>query len=157
MDIVTHLVTAYGSTHHALYCFAMSDMEALSAMVQELLTTVQSQATDMQKVQSVLENLTRPAIASPSSSAESVGTDVIPPSIIPVVSNQSAPSSTRRDIARDLPLLTEKKYSIWKAYILTYARAAGDWGKANLPEVFTNSSHPRAVAARDFMWNKLVV
>ena len=133
----------------------MSDMEALSAMVQELLMTVRSQATDMLQVQSVLENLSRPVIATPSSSAESVGTEVIPsPSITPVVSNQTPPSSTLRGIAKDLPVLTEKNYSMWKAYILTYARAAGDWGKADLPEVFTDSSHPRAVAARDFMWNK---
>ena len=38
--------------------------------------------------------------------------------------------------------------------MLGYARAAGDWGKSEIPEVFTVETHPRGIAAKDFLWNK---
>ena len=58
----------------------MSDMDKLAEMVTKLMSTVESQATEMQRVASVLDNLTKiPAVvATPASSSESVGTDVHP-------------------------------------------------------------------------------
>ena len=38
--------------------------------------------------------------------------------------------------------------------MLAYERAAGDWGDAELPEVFTNSLHPREGTEKEVMWNK---
>ena len=116
-DTVTHLVTSYGSTHDALeFCYTMSDMEALFAIAQTLLTTVESQATNMQK-SSVLEIFTkREIVESPVDSAEFVGTDVVSgtttQSLAPVQPSRSAPSSTLRDIGKNIPLLTGKEYSL---------------------------------------------
>ena len=107
----------------------------------------------MQKGHSVLENLTKPAVVEPADSAESVRTDVPSSTTTPVQPSRSTPPSTLRDIGKDIPQ-TEKTHSLWTAYILSCARAADDWGDADFPEVFTDSLHPRAVAAKDFLWNK---
>ena len=82
-------------------------------MVTKLMSTVESQATEMQRVSSVLHNLTKlPAVvANPASSSESIGTDA-PSStthvLIADVQPDRAPSSTLRELGKDIPLLNEK-------------------------------------------------
>ena len=62
-----------------------------------------------------------------------------------------APLSMLRDLSKDIPLMTEKKYSVWTAHMLSYMQAAGDWGDADVPEVCTNTSHQKGITAKGFM------
>ena len=98
----------------------MVDMDKLAEMVHKLVSTVESQATEMLRVSSVLDNLTKlPAVvATPASSSESVGTDA-PSSTthltIADVQPDRTPSSTLRELGKDIPQLNEKNYSRWVA------------------------------------------
>ena len=130
----------------------MSGLAALTALVQSLVVTVESQATDMQKVHSALDNLNIILIADSDDSAD---TEIQFTSVEPCCEdhNRVASSPTLRKLGKDFPHLTEKNSS-WKAHMLAHASATGDGGDADITEVFSSSTHPRARTAKDFMWIK---
>ena len=100
------------------YCYTMVDLQASTMLVQQLIATVELQATDMQKVHSVLHNLNRTPIAD---SANSVDTEVYFTSVPPTHENRNrvAPLSTLRKLGKDIPLLMETSHLSWKAHMLS--------------------------------------
>ena len=55
----TQIVTGYVSTHDALDTIIMSDLAVLTALVQLLVVTAESQGADMPKAHSALDNINR--------------------------------------------------------------------------------------------------
>ena len=125
----------------------------LTALVHKLVANVGAQADDMQTVRTTLTSLSRTQVLD---SADSASTVIRTPIIVLADDNyvRMAPSSTLRDLGKDIPTLTANNYSFWKAHMRSYDRAAGDWGTAAIPEVFTDPAYPRGTTAKELMWSK---
>ena len=114
----------------------MQDVSNLSTLpdIQELTTLVhplvQTQASDMQRVSDVLESLAQHQIITTDVSADSE-VELSSTSVQTAVSDghresvhfHAAPVSMIRELGNEIPILFNKKYSLWKAHVLAYLTA----------------------------------
>ena len=65
-------------------------------------------------------------------------------------------SASIRMLERDMPELSDENFPDWLDHAIAYGHAAG-WGSNDIPQVFTDKTHPSTKIAREFLYNKLSI
>ena len=65
-----------------------------------------------------------------------------------MVSNRVDPSMICKP-GKEIPILKEKNFSLWKEHVLAYVRSTNKRGSSDIPEALSDPVNPRGKEAKD--------